>query len=232
MAHDVPLGATMGEPRKPIFDVIKSARAGRRFSLAEVQLVDETLDQLGIPSIAETAPTSAPAQTPGAAPRWFALAKSLIGTREVVGPKHSATILGWAAKLGAKVLGIAVKDDETPWCGTFVAHVMVESGIAPPPIAVRASSWASWGRELIGPRLGCVLVFTREGGGHVGLYAGERSDAYRVLGGNQSNAVTETWIAKDRLAKGGIRWPTAEPMPMGGRIMLANGGALLSKNEA
>jgi uncharacterized protein (TIGR02594 family) len=165
-------------------------------------------------------------------PRWFTLAKSLIGTREIVGPKHSPVIMGWIARLGAKILGIKVTDDETPWCGTFMAHVMNESGIAPPPVAVRASSWGTWGRALAGPRLGCVLIFTRQGGGHVGLYVGERSDAYRVLGGNQGNAVSETWIAKNRLATGGIRWPNGEPLPNPARVMLSNDGAPLSRNEA
>lgn len=165
-------------------------------------------------------------------PRWLTLAKSLIGTREIPGAKHSPTIMGWVKNLGAKVLGITVTDDETPWCGTFVAHIMTESKIAPPPIAVRASSWGSWGRELVGPRPGCVLVFTRAGGGHVGLYVGERQDAYRVLGGNQSNAVSETWIDKRRLAKGGMRWPGGEPLPPIMHVMLKNDGAPISRNEA
>ena len=223
----------MGDPRKPIFDAIKAARPGKNFTQANVIAIDELLDDLGIDAIAPGAsPIEQLITDAGIPPRWFRLARTLIGTREIVGPKHSPTIMGWIAKLGAKVLGITVKDDETPWCGTFVAHVMAESGVAPPPIAVRASSWGSWGRELVVPRLGCVLIFTRQGGGHVGLYAGERADAFRVLGGNQSNAVTETWIAKDRLAKGGMRWPLTEPLPTGGRVMLSNDGAPLSRNEA
>lgn len=165
------------------------------------------------------------------APRWLTLAKKYLGTREIVGPKHSSIILGWIRKLGAKVLGVGPNDDETPWCGTFMAHVMTEVGIAPPPIAIRASSWGAWGRELVDPRPGCVLVFTRQGGGHVGLYVGERADAFRVLGGNQSNAVTETWIAKSRLAKGGMRWPKGEPLPPAERVYLTASGGL-SSNEA
>jgi uncharacterized protein (TIGR02594 family) len=172
-------------------------------------------------------------------PRWLTYAKTLIGVREIVGPKHSPTIMGWIKALGAKVLGINVTDDETPWCGTFVAHVMQTMAIKPPAVAVRASSWATWGRALVGPRPGCVLVFTRTGGGHVGLYVGEgvvtlggkKVEAYRVLGGNQSNAVNETWIAKDRLAPGGLRWPLNEPLPPVERVVLTAAGSL-SENEA
>jgi hypothetical protein len=32
-----------------------------------------------------------------------------------------------------------------------------------------------------------VLTFKRKGGGHVGIYVGEDSKCYHVLGGNQSN---------------------------------------------
>ncbi len=46
-------------------------------------------------------------------PPWLAHARTLIGTREIPGSKHSPVIMGWIRKLGAKVLGIAVKDDET-----------------------------------------------------------------------------------------------------------------------
>lgn len=47
--------------------------------------------------------------------------------------------------------------------------------------------------------MGTGLVFTRNGGGHVALYIGEDDGAYHCLGGNQSDAVTITRIAKSRL---------------------------------
>ena len=91
-------------------------------------------------------------------------------------------------------------------------------------MAVRASAWGDWGRELLGPRPGCVLVFTRKGGGHVGLYVGEDRTHFHVLGGNQGNAVNVMRLEKSRLAKGGMRWPYGEPLPAQQRVMLnANG---------
>lgn len=163
-------------------------------------------------------------------PRWLAYARTLIGVREIPGAKHSPVIMGWIAKLGAKVLGITVKDDETAWCGTFCAHVMQQAGIHPPPIAVRAKAWAKWGRQLISPRPGCVLVFDRKGGGHVGLYVGESATDYYVLGGNQGNAVSIAPLAKERLTEGGMRWPHGEPLPKP-QIVRMSGGAR-STNEA
>jgi len=161
--------------------------------------------------------------------KWFEVAQSLIGTREIVGSKHNRTILGWAKRLGARILGITVTDDETAWCGTFAAHCMVEAGITPPKIAVRASSWAEWGLNLRADRLarGAVLVFRREGGGHVAFYAGEDKDCYHVLGGNQGNAVSVARIEKARCVA--RRWP--EGVPVIGAPVWMSAKGVMSKNE-
>ena len=161
---------------------------------------------------------------------WMTYARSLIGVREIPGARHNQTILGWAQKLGAKILGITVKDDETPWCGLFCAHVMDHVGIHPPPIAVRASSWGLWGRKLINPRPGCILTFVREGGGHVGFYVGEDASHYHVLGGNQGNAVLITRIAKARLSE--MRWPAGIDLPPAKIVRLSPSGAPVTVNEA
>lgn len=160
---------------------------------------------------------------------WMAYARSQIGVREIVGPKHSPTIMGWIKSLGAKKLGITVKDDETAWCGTFAAQVMDSAGLPTPPIAVRASAWGAYGRKLVAPRYGCILVFTRSGGGHVGFYVGEDRDCYHVLGGNQGNAVSITRIDKGRLTE--MRWPHGPMLPPPKPIHLTPSGKP-SENEA
>ncbi|WP_332657382.1 TIGR02594 family protein [Brevundimonas sp.] len=168
-------------------------------------------------------------------PAWLKLARAQVGTREIVGPKHSPVIMAWIQEIGAKALGVKVNDDETPWCGTFMAWLMKRCGLSTPAIAVRAASWGragSWGRELLGPRLGCVLVFTRAGGGHVGLYLGEDATHFHVLGGNQSNSVSVTRIAKNRLAVGGMRWPKGPDLPPAQIIRLKPSGAPITTNEA
>jgi uncharacterized protein (TIGR02594 family) len=163
-------------------------------------------------------------------PDWMIYARTLIGVREIPGSKHSPTIMGWIKKLGAKRLGITVKNDETPWCGTFCAHVMQHVGIEPPPIAVRASEWGKWGRLLLAPRPGCILVFTRTGGGHVGFYVGQDATHYHVLGGNQGNAVSIARIAKSRLSS--MRWPYGPPLPPANVVRLSPNGAPVTTNEA
>lgn len=159
---------------------------------------------------------------------WLVTARSLIGTRELAGPANSPTIMGWIKRLGSK-LGVTVRDDATPWCGTFVAHCVTSAGLTPPPIAVRASAWSTWGSDLPADRLasGTVLVFSRDGGGHVAFYVGEDRNNYHVLGGNQSDAVNITRIAKNRCVA--RRWPKGIPVE-GSPVWLAAKGAV-SKNE-
>jgi uncharacterized protein (TIGR02594 family) len=103
-------------------------------------------------------------------------------------------------------------DDETAWCGGFVAACLVEAGLTPVKLAVRAKSWAEYGSNLRLTHLapGAILVFGREGGGHVGFYVGEDDTRYYVLGGNQGNRVCVTPILKSRLIA--ARWPKGLPV--------------------
>lgn len=159
-------------------------------------------------------------------PRWLTIARGYDGVREVVGPQHNSTIMGWLRKLKSWI-----KDDETPWCGTFVAAVMQEAGLPYPKEYYRAKSWADYGARLRSQVLapGAILVFQREGGGHVGFYVGEDASAYHVLGGNQGNAVNVTRISKARCIAS--RWPRGEPV-IGAPVLLAMNGKPLSRNEA
>ena len=154
-------------------------------------------------------------------------AASLIGTREIKGPKHNPTILQWAKNLGRKV-GIVFNNDELAWCGLFAGEVMNRAGHTPPNICVRASEWAKFGVGLREGAFGAVLVFSRQGGGHVGFYVSEDDTTYHVLGGNQSDSVNITRIAKNRLSA--IRWPAGIPLPKSGPIRKRFDGAI-STNE-
>lgn len=159
---------------------------------------------------------------------WMDAAKAKIGVREVPGAGNSSVIMGWAKKLGGAVLGMAYGADSIPWCGLFVAQCISEAGLKPPPIAVRAKAWATWGEECQ-PQYGAVLVFNRDGGGHVGFYVGESTTAYKVLGGNQGDKVSDdAWISKDRCIA--VRWPKGV-MQSAKRTFLSS-SQKLSVNEA
>jgi len=121
--------------------------------------------------------------------------------------------------------------DSVPWCGLFVATCMDEAGIKPPPIPVRAKAWATWGANLRTDRLapGAVLVFDREGGGHVAFCVGQDATHDHVLGGNQGDCVSIMRIARNHLAAS--RWPAGVPVT-GWPITMAANAARGSTNEA
>ena len=157
-------------------------------------------------------------------PAWLVEAKKYEGLREILGAKHNNVILGWLRRLKAWWA-----EDETPWCGTFVAQCLQATGL---PIAenwFRAKEWAAYGSNLRSTHVapGAILVFGREGGGHVGFYVGEDSTYFYVLGGNQSNMVNIMKLAKVRCIA--IRWPSGVPV-IGGPVRLS--GGKVSKNEA
>jgi uncharacterized protein (TIGR02594 family) len=117
------------------------------------------------------------------------------------------------------------------WCGTFVAHCLKEADLPFPDAWYRARAYENYGSLLRRERLspGAILIFLRQGGGHVGFYVGEDDTHYHVLGGNQSNGVNVMRLAKHRLFAS--RWPTGYPV-VGGPVMLASSSAKISGNEA
>lgn len=157
-------------------------------------------------------------------PSWLKIARSYDGLKEIPGPRHNQTIIRWLGKLNAWW-----SNDETPWCGVFVAHCMQESNLPYPKFYMRAKAWSDYGSLLRRDRLapGAILVFDRAGGGHVGFYVGEDAGFYYVLGGNQSNAVNVMKLGKSRLVAS--RWPKGEPV-IGGPVQMT--GGKVSINEA
>lgn len=119
---------------------------------------------------------------------WIAEARKHIGLREIKGPKHNLTIVGWL-----KALKAWWTDDETPWCGTFIAHCLQTAGVKYPKNWFRALAYAdtAYGAKLKKPAYGCVAVKTRQGGGHVCFVVGRdlRTGKLVCLGGNQSDMV-------------------------------------------
>jgi uncharacterized protein (TIGR02594 family) len=157
-------------------------------------------------------------------PKWLKVAETYTGLAEIRGPKHSSTILRWLNKLGAWW-----RNDETPWCGVFVAHCLQDTGLPYPSMYMRAKAWLDYGSLLRPDRLapGAILVFDRAGGGHVGFYVGEDAGHFFVLGGNQGNAVNVMKLGKSRLLAS--RWPKGEPVL--GKPVYMKGGKV-SANEA
>ncbi|RZL74255.1 MAG: TIGR02594 family protein, partial [Sphingomonas sp.] len=136
--------------------------------------------------------------TVGTLPRMVTEARKLVGVLEKPGAGNNGTILDWADELGGKVEQVFTADS-IPWCGLFMAIVAKRAGKTPPVDPLWALNWGKFGEPAGQPALGDVLTFIRPGGGHVALYVGEDSDAYHVIGGNQSDQVCFDRFAKERL---------------------------------
>lgn len=163
-------------------------------------------------------------------PRILRTAFEKYGTQEIVGPKHNPVILKWAKDLG---LSKVYTNDEIPWCGLFVAIVVKDADYANQVVKdpLWARNWAKYGTGTKTGALGDILVFGRNGGGHVGFYVGEDATCFHVLGGNQSNRVNVTRILKTRLiAIRRTKWSVAQPNTVVRLVYNANG--TISQNEA
>lgn len=160
-------------------------------------------------------------------PPWLAEARRFMGLKEIAGPASNPQIVEWGRRAAEWYV-----DDDIPWCGVFV-HAMLASALPDEPLPANpcyARGWAAFGRALPEPAPGAVLVFARgPKAGHVGFYVGEDSGRFRVLGGNQSNAVGEAWVAKSRLLA--TRWPNSVARPVHGRVAVTAAGAT-SADEA
>lgn len=140
-------------------------------------------------------------------PAWVAYGKSKLGQREIKGPKHNSWIAkGWA-KLGAGWFN----DDETPWCGFFVADCLNAAGLPYPKNFPAAASFRTYG-VAVPAQIGAIGTMKRPGGNHVFIIVGETPDRlfYKGLGGNQSDAVTIMDIRKSDVDA--IRWPPGIPI--------------------
>ena len=149
-------------------------------------------------------------------PPWLATMRELTGTQEYAGGSDNPVILAWARFIGEtypemRSYCAQYNHDAIAWCGLAVAYCMARNGIRPVfgksenERFLWADAWRRFGARLDKPKPGCVMVFTRSGGGHVALYEGEEDDDYLVRGGNQSDAVSLVRIHKSKFTA--AMWP-------------------------
>lgn len=140
---------------------------------------------------------------------WMGIARKELGQREIAGHEDNPVILSYHASTTLKAT-----NDETPWCSSFVNWCLKQVGIKGTNSAA-AVSWLHWGTPA-GPVPGAIVVICNSkgtdrsfstSGAHVGFLIGETATHYRLLGGNQSNSVKESWFPKTTWALLGSRWP-------------------------
>jgi len=159
-------------------------------------------------------------------PLWLLEAQRHIGVKEIKGAKHNSFIVLWLKSLKAWW-----SDDEVPWCGTFVAHCIKTAQCKLPRYWMRAKDWLNWGQELSEPCVGCIVVFERQGGGHVGFVVGQDANKnLMVLGGNQGDAVKVSPFDVSRVVD--YRWPSEYLLPVTKNLPILKNNENLSKNES
>jgi uncharacterized protein (TIGR02594 family) len=133
---------------------------------------------------------------------WMVLARAQLGLKEVPGSGSSADIIDFY-----KEAGVPQKADSVPWCAAFVGAMLKRAGYKGTG-SLMARSYLNWGSELAKPRTGCVAVFKRGAApaGHVAFVEEWSTNSVKVLGGNQSDAVTVASYSRASLL--GFRWPS------------------------
>jgi uncharacterized protein (TIGR02594 family) len=142
---------------------------------------------------------------------WLGRMRAITGVKEVPGDADSPIIMSWKAKIAKAFPDLTsytqtYTHDSIPWCGFCMADVMAESGIRPVNGFLYARNWSRFGTRLTKPITGCVMVFSRVGGGHVSLLEkmGGRDYCY-IRGGNQSDMVNVTRKSMDSFIS--AQWP-------------------------
>ena len=127
---------------------------------------------------------------------WMPIALAEVGVREFPGNGDNPRVVDYlnSTNLSAP----SNSNDETPWCSAF-ANWCVERARFEGTDSAWARSWLNWGKKITTPRRGCIVVFKRDvNSGHVAFYIGETSTQIKVLGGNQSDAVSISNYPKSR----------------------------------
>ncbi|WP_281856116.1 TIGR02594 family protein [Litoreibacter halocynthiae] len=131
-------------------------------------------------------------------PPWMpiALAENAKGVAEISGATENPDVVRY---MGMNRYGHR-RDDNTSWCGSFVAYVLDKAGKSISTVPERALTWGRpsshpegyWpgGISIGRPIYGAIAVKSRQGGGHVTFVMGQDKDESTILhclGGNQRN---------------------------------------------
>lgn len=129
-------------------------------------------------------------------PRWLEIAEKEIGQHEIRGGENPR-IVEYHASTSLKA-----KEDEIPWCSSFVNWCLKEAGINGTNSAA-AKSWLTWGVETADPVLGCICIIKKKRNGpdratgsasgyHVAFWLEEKEGRVLLLGGNQGDQVKKS----------------------------------------
>lgn len=114
-----------------------------------------------------------------------------------------------------------------PWCAIWINAKLEDAGVRGSRSAMARSFETDPNfTRLDAPAYGAIGTMWRgspsAGTGHVFFYLGENARGVIGLGGNQSDGVTRTVEPRNRIV--GYYWPKGLPLPITGRVVLADGG--------
>lgn len=137
---------------------------------------------------------------------WMRYAEQEIGTCAIPGPGSHARILQYYREAVDRDFLSGTFGDHVPWCAAFVGAMLARSG-NPGSGSLLARSYLTWG-ECADLSYGAIAVFPRGQSwqGHVGFVFQHDGVRVRILGGNQSNCVSQKWFPVHRAL--GFRLPT------------------------
>lgn len=144
-------------------------------------------------------------------PYWMEIAEAEIGQKEVKGGENPR-ILSYHATTTLKA-----KEDEVPWCSSFVNWCMVQAGIKGTNSAA-AKSWLSWGVSVEEPQPGCICIIRQKTAGqdratgsisgyHVAFFNKTEGGRIFLTGGNQGDQVKVSSFGLQSYEVMGYRWP-------------------------
>lgn len=155
---------------------------------------------------------------------WIEEARKYIGMKEIT-PNYHPNIKAWQKELECEWLG------NVAWCGVFAAHCLKVADKPYPDKFWAAKSFETLPVALDKPAVGCIVVFTRQGGGHVGFVVGQDAKGnIMVLGGNQGDGVNIKPFAAERSRK--YFWPSIYPSKDRFNLPIIHSNYSLSENEA
>lgn len=121
------------------------------------------------------------------------------GILEISGPSSHPQILAWIKRTEQLYpTDLTIDDSKYAWCGVLVGNMVLDERAtnpkmpAPPKYFQGAARWKTWGTQIPfkAAQRGDVVVLLRPGGYHVALVSGLTRDGLKVIGGNQSDALT------------------------------------------
>ncbi|MBB3453875.1 uncharacterized protein (TIGR02594 family) [Rhizobium sp. BK313] len=155
---------------------------------------------------------------------WISEAKKHVGLQEV---RDKKALMAYFA-----TAGLHYDPSVTAWCGigmaTFFHNSLPKQPLPENP--AWALNWLKFGVKCT-PQVGSILVFSRNGGGHVAICLGQYNGGYVCLGCNQDNEICIEVHTKTGFQ--GARWPDTFSAPPTGPLMtLAAGDYKTLTNEA